>query len=226
MGARNKEMNNPLMHASPSQKDDTGSSSVLDSWSQQEAKNEATSRQEAQQAQLEDEMHPKRRAFHKFMYVIRYIVVVAALNMLIGQIVGMIFENVGVVEYIMRIYVIVLCVLVMCVELEFTKFARESMIFHVWVTRGLFYGFIGVLGLELNDNATARDGVQISDLTRNYLRAVAWIMIGCGGVYLAMGVTCMQILYNKQRKDFEERMGRSSTVRSTVERTSNANNQV
>lgn len=203
-----------------------GDSSALDSWSQQEEQNAAASRRAKEEAELDEQLHPKRSTFHKFMYLVSYLVVIAAVNMVIGQIVGMIFENVNIIEIIMRCYVIALCGLVCLVEMEWTKSARESVILRLWITRGLFYAFIGILGLEQNDNATARDGVQLSDLTRNYLRAVAWVMIGCGAIYLIMGATCMQLLYNKQRADYDERMGKSETVRSTVERSSTGPNQV
>ena len=139
--------------------------------------------------------------------------------MAIGQIVGVVFYEAGPVEWILRIYVNLLSLLMVLNELEWWKFTRESRILRNWVTRGMIYGFIGVIGLEQNDNSTSRDDTNARgvDMGEIYIKAVAWIMIGSGFVYCLMGVACVQHVYNRQRADYEERMAQAPNVRRAIE---------
>lgn len=152
---------------------------------------------------------------HKFFNFISLVVILAAINMAVGQFVGMKFETVGPIQYVLRIYVIVLCLLVILVELEWTRFARESFILRMWITRGLFYAFIGILGLEENDTSTKK-GSSHTSISLNYIKAVAWVMVVCGTLYFLMGAFCLQIYYNRMRKDYEERLEHARHVRQSA----------
>jgi hypothetical protein len=115
----------------------------------------------------------------------------------------------------MRIYVILLCVLAIANESEWTSFTRDSVILNWWPTRGAFYGFIGVLGLEENDvdvyDAKGRSAAL------GYIKVVAWLMIGCGVLYFVLGVACMQFLLNRMRDDYKQRLERAKEVKRTAD---------
>lgn len=176
-------------------------------------------RDELLQAQLDEEVNPSRSLLHKFFILISIIAAVSALNMAFGQFLGIVFQNVGPVQYVLRVYVIALCVLVILNELEWTKYARDSKIMHIWITRGLFYAFIGVLGLEENDTSTSRNSDERGfSFSLTYIRAVAWVMVSCGTLYFFMGVFCLQIVNNRLRSDYQERLARATEVRQTTER--------
>ena len=130
----------------------------------------------------------------------------------IGQFAGMIYLQESGIQWVLRIYVILLCFLAVLVELEWTKFARESAILKFWITRGLFYCFVGVLGLE--QNAT-EEGIKFNgvDAFGQVSNIVAWMMIGVGLVYSTMGLCCLQFYYNRLRANYEERLGRAEVVR-------------
>lgn len=145
-------------------------------------------------------MGQQREGFRRCMVFISHVVVLSAINMLAGQILGMAIETLDAVDYTLRFYVMALCTLVIFVEMEWTQLARGSIVRRIWVTRGLFYGFIGVLGLEQNEKATlCEGGLRISDLARAYLRAVSWVMIACGILYLILGILCMHMCFKSKK---------------------------
>lgn len=136
-----------------------------------------------------------------------------------GQFVGYVFQKDGPVQYVLRLYVVALSFLAILVEVEWTKFARESAILRIWITRGLFYAFIGVLGLEQNDTEPSQNIARRGfDISRQYIRVVAWMMVGIGSMYSMMGMLCLQIYYNRLRADYENRVKRAKDIRETTER--------
>ena len=144
---------------------------------------------------------------------------IAALNMFIGQVVGIFFQEDGPIQYVLRFYVMLLCALAILVELEWTRFGRESKVLQNWITRGSYYGFIGVIGLEENDTSRGKNtGNENFDVSHNFLKVVAWTMIGVGILYFLLGVFCGQLYYNRRREDYERRLGRAAEVRQTAER--------
>jgi hypothetical protein len=183
-------------------------------WSKAEQDIAERQRQEDFRAQLQEEQYPTRRLIHRFFVLVSIITGLAAFFMGIGQLIGILFQSTGPIQYILRIYVCVLCSLAILIELEWTKFARESLIFSVWITRGIFICFIGLLGLEENDTSTKKNSsFRHFNASETYLKSVAWIMIACGALYFFMGICCLQLVYKRARNDYQERLSRASTAR-------------
>jgi len=171
-------------------------------------------------ARFREETNPSRSALHKFFALISVCTGLSAFNMGVGQLVGlMVAHSTDSIQYFLRMYVIALCLLVILIEKEWTSFARDSMILHNWITRGLVYGFIGLLGLEENDRAAWNRGSSWSDfnLAERYVSAVAWVMVGFGFVYFGMGICCLQLVYNRLRKDYQERRKRAPDIQRAAE---------
>lgn len=169
-------------------------------------------------AQYEEEINPRRKPFHKLMFVAACVAALSAFNMCIGQVVGFKFQQEGPVQYVLRLYVIIICVLAILIELEWTKFARESFVLKFWVTRGLFYIFIGVLGLEQNDTLHAKNSDSMNfNLSMHYVTVAAWIMVAVGILYSLLGACCLQVYYNRLRTDYEQRLDRAAHVREAAE---------
>jgi len=186
---------------------------VEESWSKAEVEFSEQQRQEQLRARWREETNPSRRPLHKFFVLINVLTGLAALNMGVGQLIGIMVQSTGPIQYILRIYVIALCFLVILVEKEWTKFARESIILHNWITRGFCYAFIGLLGLEENDTAKQNGSEWASfSPTEKYVSAVAWVMVACGTLYFGMGVCCLQLVYNKLRRDYQERCQRAPEI--------------
>ena len=116
----------------------------------------------------------------------------------------------------MRCYVILMCLIIILNELEWTKFIRESAILRIWITRGIFYSFVGVLGLEENDTETTDEQhTQVigHDQALIFIQIVAYIMVGCGILYFVMGCICLQLVRNRVMTDYEQRCSEATTNR-------------
>jgi hypothetical protein len=153
-----------------------------------------------------EELQPHRRKIHKLFFFISVVAMIAALSMATGQIVGLVFKKLGPIQWVLRGYVIALCLLVLFNELEMSKLARENMILHNWVCRGLLYSFIGVIGLEENDTYEYKDDPPLGAGSAKYfLHVVSWIIIGVGAIYFVMGLLCIQRQYEFERVEFKEK---------------------
>jgi hypothetical protein len=192
----------------------------LQSWTETEQATSKKQKVDELRAQYEEEANPTRASFHKFILFVKVVAGLCALLMLTGQVVGMIFQEISLIQYVLRVYIIALCVLAIFVEMEWTAFARDSKVLQFWITRGLFYVFIGVIGLEENNSTHGAKNTTVkgSALSHEYTVVVAWTMVGLGVVYFAFGICCCQVYYNRVRNEYEDRVGTAPLVRQTAER--------
>jgi hypothetical protein len=139
----------------------------------------------------------------------------------IGQLIGIAYEADGPIQYVLRIYVVALCVLIIFNELEWTKWTKDSTLLRFWPTRGCVYIFVGVLGLEENDASPVRAGGIAGAVGRRaatqYILVVAWMMIVMGALYTILGLFCGQIVLNKMREDFERRTAQAKETQRVAE---------
>ena len=92
-----------------------------------------------------------RSCIHKLFDGMSLIACFTAINNIVGQAVALWFEGNKPMEVVLRLYIIGLCTLAILVEMESTSFITNSAILMNWISRGLFYMFIGVLGENLYD---------------------------------------------------------------------------
>ena len=192
----------------------------MNMWKQHEQRTTQEAETNALRAQLEEELHPKRRFLHRVFIFLNICTIVAALLMGIGQILGIYLRRSGPIQYVLSIYVIILCVMVIFNELEFTKMLRESALLRIWITRGAVYAFVGILGLQENEaagNANQNQGMAFRHQALEFLKVIAWIMIGLGILYFAMGVLCLQLVANRLRDDYQQRLERAKETRRATE---------
>lgn len=174
---------------------------------------ETVAQRKARQLEMarREELNPTKRPAHRLVLLFRAITMLAALNMAVGQVLGIVFQTSGPVQYVLRFYVVLLCLLVILNELEYFALTVESRILHYWVTRGALYAFIGLLGLEEND--TSGSASSSFNVGTTYVKAVAWIMIGIGATYFLMGLFCLQFVYDRIRMDYERRLERAAILK-------------
>jgi hypothetical protein len=192
---------------------------ALKRWEKQEESIALQERNDVLRAQLEEELDPSRTLLHKMFILINILTISAALLMGIGQFIGIYFSHVGLIRFVLRIYVIMLCVLVVFNELNWTFITRESVMLRYWITRGAMYAFIGILGLEEIEAspATKNEDVSGRDKALNFVFVIAWIMVGLGALYFVMGLFCGQILYTRVQEDYKQRRERSTETRRATE---------
>lgn len=163
---------------------------------------------------------PARRLFHKLFILISILTCLCALWMIVGQVLGFVVYENSPVDYVLRAYIIVFCIFVVLVEIEWPAFARETTLLHNWILRGLLYVFIGVLGLQEND-AVVKDGSEHYATMLEICKAVAWNMVGCGLLYLIMGVLCLQLVLNRMRTSYQARLARAKKLNSSEKQEGN-----
>jgi len=186
--------------------DEESQDPVVKEWKDEQAQNA-----QAKTSLLEGEnwkqysVKVKKTWVHRMFDYISYGTCGVALLMIVAQLIGIYFFYMSPVQAVMRCYVIVMCVVVIMNELDLTQFIRESAILRVWITRGLIYAFIGVLGLE--ENETEDPEKNSSSLWRDaafqYFEIAAFIMVANGLLYYAMGCMCIQIVKTRAVQDYE-----------------------
>jgi hypothetical protein len=165
--------------------------------------------------QLDDELHPRRHGLHKCFICISFVTCVSAVLMCLGQVIGMFVDKQDPIQWVMRLYVIVLCCLVFMNELEWTRFTRDSTILRFWITRGFIYAFVGVLGLDQN-STNAQNGSVPSAAATVYFGVVAWFILLCGMLYSLMGFFCLQLAQDRMRTSYQAKKDRAKETERTT----------
>jgi hypothetical protein len=156
---------------------------------------------------LQEELYPSKKCFHSFTILISLIVGLSSLLMCISQFVGLALQATTNIQYVVHIYGILLSVLAMMTELGWTSIVTDSKILNNWISRGIFYTFIGMIGL-MQDEAEPlkKDNESIGgrNVDMMFIYVVAYLMIACGVLYFCMGILCLQVLARKQREEHKE----------------------
>lgn len=123
---------------------------------------------------------------------------------------GIVLQEASWVQYALRGFVILFCVLVILVEVEWI--GRESVFLHYWMFRGIAYVFVGLLGMGENERLNSEDqSIQGYEAMTEVVEAIAWNMSGCGLLYVIMGILCLQTVLTVLREDYQNRKARAET---------------
>jgi len=157
----------------------------------------------------QEELNPKRTCSHRLFRMIKVVALACAAAMGIGQAVGLFFTSSGLdpIQYVLSAYMLLFCIVMMLNELEWGKFLYDSALLSNWISRGVIYSFVGVIGISENRIVKVEDDGALPKAASVYLQVVAYGMVIVGLIYFAMGVLCCQIVYSRARKDWEERTG-------------------
>jgi hypothetical protein len=161
------------------------------------------------EAERQEELNPKRTCSHKCFRMVKVVALVSALAMGIGQIVGIAFPGEGLdpIQYILHIYMLAFCVVMVLTELEWAQFLVGSGLLQNWISRGVTYSFVGVIGISENRVMSLDEDGGIPKAAAVYIEVVAYLMVAVGVIYFGLGAFCCQIVYSRARKDWEERSG-------------------
>ena len=171
------------------------------------ARTEEENRRNQGLQRLDAELNPQRSCLYKCFIFISFLTGCSATLMGIGQVLGVMYDQQDAIQLVLRLYVSIMCALIVLNELEWTKYVRESAILRIWITRGIFYAFCGLLGLDQNARATLRSDVTVGTAAATlYFSVVAWFMIGCGTLYTLLGLCCMQIVHDRMQTSYQARV--------------------
>jgi hypothetical protein len=161
---------------------------------------------------------PKKTFLHRTFNFLSFLMGVAGFLMLVGQLVGLYFYNMDPIQSLMRCYVVLMCALIVLNEMGWTSVVRESDILRIWIFRGIFYSFVGVLGMEEMDteSASAHTTAASQKVALKFIQIVAYVMVGCGIAYFIMGCLCLQLLRNRIVTDYEQRCKEAKANRQKI----------
>jgi len=174
----------------------------------------------------------RRTCLHKTSLVLSIAAIGSAINMAVGQILGMIIISVPFEERVVRAYLIGSSLLVVLVEMEWTSIIRESAVLQNWICRGILYTFLGILGTTMNDigndsyyssrmsqygGSYENGSFTISIPSREqaletYIRFVSFSLFIIGLIYLLLGAFCVQNTVNRHKEVYSERSGKTGTL--------------
>lgn len=178
-----------------------------------------------QDVYLDQHQRVKRTCTHKLALVLNLVTCGAALNIALGQVLGMVMQRLGWVEFLVRIYEIFFSGVVILNELQWTSVIRESHILSSYTYRGILYTFVGILGVMMNDvgmnayrqsqwnqyGSYANNNITIYIPTQEqalefYLRVVSWSMVGFGVVYTTLGLLRQQEKVERHVEEYKLRL--------------------
>mmetsp|Transcript_37313 Transcript_37313/g.37636 ORF Transcript_37313/g.37636 Transcript_37313/m.37636 type:complete len:249 (-) Transcript_37313:131-877(-) len=169
---------------------------------------------------VEKEPVVRRNACHKIFIVISAASIISLLSMACCQSLPFIFyRKFEPLEFLIRIYVTVFCVIFTLAEFEITAFLRESAMASNFLMKGVFYSFLGLVGkqqtmaMQVHDkdhnmslNPLGKDGTTGAEILAFVITGTSWALIACGALYFVLGVFCMQALRDKLRVSYSERI--------------------
>lgn len=161
-------------------------------------------------ALLREDMEFPRSAAHRFFIAVSTASGVSAALLAIGLVAGLVLQEMDdFLQYILRLYIIGFCVLIIMNELRWTTFTRESRLLSNWVSRGILYSFVGLTAVEQNKVSSARSSMSFAVFGLMYIESLGWSMFAIGVVFFIMGVTCMKSVLGTIRTKQAEKKAKS-----------------
>ena len=177
-----------------------------------------------------------RTLTHKLFIIVQIFTVLTAINNIIAHCIAVVFwgRKENSLEVVLRWLTILLYVLVILIELNYTYVVQKSYIFYHFGTRGSFYVFLGILsaveydigqqnyyGSSYRDRYNAyyygRNGGHViyipsgEDAIELYIWSTSWIMVSFGILYSLMGIFCLHQKYHTEVQLFYQRQQQSQS---------------
>lgn len=109
---------------------------------------------------------------------------------------------VSVKDICLRVYAIIFCGVIILAESEWTLFMDQFKVFENFSVKGVWYGFVGLLTLDVNGDAT---------IDRRWQNVIACALIGFGGLHFLLGV--LQFRYVREARLVVLRAQKSDQMR-------------
>lgn len=158
---------------------------------------------------------PRPNACLLVFYAIQLVTIGASLCLLATQLIPIIVDvqDVGCLRTALRIYVACLCILFALNELQVPlPFLQNNPTFQGYISRGLLYSFVGLIGMEQSYSTRMQDYFKHASSTFHigwtplFMQISSWLMVCVGYLYVIMGILCMQSLKTKLEENYKERL--------------------
>ena len=97
-----------------------------------------------------------------------------------------------------RAYGVLFASIIIFTELRWTKMINESTFLQNWVTRGLFYVFVGLLTLEQNQEKAVQPNWIVL-----YVEVIGLILNTIGILYTFMGIMCLKRIKDQKEAEYK-----------------------
>lgn len=132
------------------------------------------------------------------------IIVLACMS--ISQIILLSKKHLPFLQFSLRLYILIFCLVFMLVELDWPPQIMRNLPTSNWLMRGWIYSFLGLVGMEeafavlVSDSSTSN--ILGSDLISIFVQLSSWGMVVIGVLYFVLGLLFMRSLKEKVRKDY------------------------
>jgi hypothetical protein len=176
-----------------------------------------------------------RTLLHKCFILLSILTGLTALNNIVAHTLAVFFYGhyEDPMEVLLRWFTVGLYFLVILIETNHSTLVQQSMVFQHWASRGVFYTFLGVLGVveydvgQQNYGGSYRDRYNQYTYGRNnriviyfptgqdafelYIWCTSWCMLLVGLIYILLGALCMHQKYQQVQAQFEQRQRMAAT---------------
>mmetsp|Transcript_5794 Transcript_5794/g.16334 ORF Transcript_5794/g.16334 Transcript_5794/m.16334 type:complete len:244 (+) Transcript_5794:185-916(+) len=141
-----------------------------------------------------------------FFASITTVAIIVLACMSASQIILLSKKHLPFLQFSLRLYILVFCLIFMLVELDWPPQIMRNLPTNNWLMRGWMYSFLGLVGMEeafavlVSDSSTSN--ILGSDLISIFVQISSWGMVAIGVLYFALGLLCMRSLKEKVRKDY------------------------
>ena len=132
------------------------------------------------------------------------IIVLACMS--ISQIILLSKKHLPFLQFSLRLYILIFCLIFMLVELDWPPQIMRNLPTNNWLMKGWIYSFLGLVGMEeafavlVSDSSTSN--ILGSDLISIFVQLSSWGMVVIGVLYFVLGLCFMRSLKEKVRKDY------------------------
>ena len=134
------------------------------------------------------------------------IIVLACMS--ISQIILLSKKHLPFLQFSLRLYILIFCLIFMLVELDWPPQIMRNLPTNNWLMKGWIYSFLGLVGMEeafavlVSDSSTSTSNILGSDLISIFVQLSSWGMVVIGVLYFVLGLLFMRSLKEKVRKDY------------------------
>lgn len=171
---------------------------------------------ETLQAQFVEDTNPRRSCLNHFCITLNYFTSLVALLIGIFEVFGFFYLTMTILENILSFYIILFCILIIVTETNLFNLRKESKILNIWALRGLFYVFVGVLGLNgINTAVMVTDEFERT-IFQHLVQICSMVLIGLGTLYVAMGLLCIQVINDSMEHRYQERKRKAAQIKAAA----------
>jgi len=157
----------------------------------------------------QEEQRPHKPCGYRFFMVFSGTATVVSLLMFGTQIAScLVIPNEHFVQYLLRVYVMVLCVAFVLAECQVGFFLRRVPAFASWFHRGFLYSLVGVVVMEESFATIGQAFPQLPTaefhLVSVLLQVVSTAMFSIGVLYMVMGIFCLKGVWEDLQERYRE----------------------